>query len=96
VVEKAKKIVPKKHYGEFEAAELVPGKVEDRPYSPIKTLRRREGACRQYSMLTTAMLRAVDIDAKHITGILPNGDRHVWNEAKINGRNYALDTTWGL
>jgi len=63
--------------------------------SSKETLKSREGVRVQYSHLTTAMMRAVDIDAKHITDTLPNRGLHVWNEIKVDDRTYALDATRG-
>ncbi len=63
----------------------------------VKALNSKTGLCRDYSNLTAALLRAVGIEAKTVTGEAGNSGSwygHAWNEAKVGGRWISLDTTW--
>lgn len=72
----------------------------------ITVLQRRMGVCKGYSTLTAALLRAVGIPTKVISGVgvgmgIPDWDyvdktqsNHAWNEAYVDNRWIILDTTW--
>lgn len=78
------------------------------PYSAVDALKSRVGVCEGYSNLTAAMLRAVGIPAKKVSGYVLSGEddfpadaldgtggvNHVWNEAFVNGRWIIIDATW--
>ena len=52
-------------------------------------LSHKEGCCEAYAKLTMLLLREFGIEATVVTS-----STHMWNEVKINGTWYALDTTW--
>lgn len=63
----------------------------------VETLRSRKGLCRDYSNLTTALLRAAGIEARTVIGQARSEGKwlgHAWTEAKIAERWVSLDTTW--
>lgn len=63
----------------------------------VETLRSRKGLCRDYSNLTTALLRAAGIEARTVIGKAKVEGKwvgHAWTEAKIADRWVFLDTTW--
>lgn len=49
----------------------------------------KEGCCEAYSKLTMLLLRDLGINC-----VTVSSSDHMWNEVKINGRWYTLDTTW--
>ncbi|MDR0957642.1 MAG: transglutaminase domain-containing protein, partial [Clostridiales bacterium] len=72
-------------------------------------LKNRRSVCQGYASLVAAMLRAVDIPAKVISGyalgvsadsgwsdsvILSETTNHAWNEAFIDNRWVIIDATW--
>src|SRR5699024_7895753 len=59
----------------------------------IDTLESGKGICQDYTFLTTALLRSVDIESRYIEGHA--GARHAWAEAKVDGEWIELDPTWG-
>ena len=63
----------------------------------ITTLQMRMGICTGYSNLFAALARASGLEARAITGKARfDGKRyyHQWNEVKIDGVWYFIDTTW--
>jgi len=63
----------------------------------VKALETKKGLCRDYSNLTTALLRAVGIEARTVIGqAATNGSwyGHAWTEAKVGDRWISMDTTW--
>lgn len=73
----------------------------------LTVLKTKKAVCEGYARLTAALLRAVDIPAKFISGITQEngakgweagngtvGIAHAWNEAFVDGRWMILDTTW--
>lgn len=66
--------------------------------SPVVTLETKTAVAEGYSLLTAALLRAVNIPAVTIIGIAlrdgqPQGP-HAWNEAYVENRWINVDTTW--
>lgn len=72
-------------------------KFDDDVFNPddnaIDTLESGKGICQDYTFLTTALLRSVDIESRYIEGHA--GARHAWVEAKVDGEWIELDPTWG-
>ncbi|SHK10738.1 Transglutaminase-like superfamily protein [Caminicella sporogenes DSM 14501] len=66
----------------------------EKPRSAVETLRDKKGDCDEISYLYAALLRALDIPAKLVSGKIQK-DFHVWNEVKINGKWIIVDCTWG-
>ncbi|MHB9095075.1 MAG: transglutaminase domain-containing protein, partial [Eubacteriales bacterium] len=63
----------------------------------LKTLQNKKGLCGDYASLTTALCRAVGIDAKIVVGqVSSNSDwnGHAWNEIKVSDRWVIVDTGW--
>jgi len=63
----------------------------------LVTLQQQKGLCRDYANLTTALCRAVGIEARTVIGqTVLNGSKfgHAWNEIKVKDRWISLDTTW--
>lgn len=61
--------------------------------SAIETLETGVGICQDYTFLTTALLRSIDIPAHYVEGHA--GVRHAWVEAEIDDEWLVLDPTWG-
>lgn len=65
----------------------------------IYVLEQGSGVCHDYAELTKSLLTAVGIESTYEMGnVHPTNDTselHAWNQALINGKWYALDTTWG-
>lgn len=61
--------------------------------SAIATLNSGAGICQDYTFLTTALLRSIDIDSRYVAGNA--GGRHAWVEANIDGEWIEMDPTWG-
>ncbi len=63
-----------------------------------KTLERRKAIAEGYSLLTAALIRAVNIPAVTVVGYALKGKEvqgaHAWNEAYVDDRWINLDTTW--
>lgn len=61
-------------------------------------LKNRLAVCEGFTNLTVALLQAVDIPAKKVTGNA-NGvsgwDSHAWTEAFVDNRWVFIDSTWG-
>lgn len=62
-------------------------------------LEKGRGVCHDYAQLTRELLLSVDIEATYEKGEVINSsgetELHAWNQAYIDNRWYALDTTWG-
>lgn len=65
-----------------------------------KILSERKGVCQEYTLLFKAMLREAGIEAYTINGynrqngvLLP--DPHQWCAARVDGKWYMFDPTWG-
>lgn len=68
-------------------------------YNSTYVLRNRRGVCEGYTSLITALLRAVGIPARYISGdVVYNTkvgyENHAWTGAYIGGRWIYMDTTW--
>src|SRR5699024_7159299 len=61
--------------------------------SAIETLESGVGICQDYTFLTIALLRSIDIPAHYVEGHA--GVRHAWVEAEIDDEWLVLDPTWG-
>jgi len=61
--------------------------------SALSTLHAGSGICQDYAFLTTALLRAVGLEAHYVSGHA--GDRHAWVEVKIDDEWVEMDPTWG-
>lgn len=61
--------------------------------SAVATLELGTGICQDYTFLTTALLRAVDIKSHYVEGYA--GERHAWVEANLDGEWIEMDPTWG-
>lgn len=58
------------------------------------TLSTQKGICYDYSALLAAMIRSQGIPTKLVKGYTKNTDVfHAWNEVKINGQWWIVDTT---
>lgn len=62
--------------------------------SALKTLREKKGVCQDYSFLTIALLRSIDMEARFVEGVA-EGNRHAWVEVKVDGKWITMDPTWG-
>ena len=71
--------------------ELIFENGEERWYSTF-VLRNKRAICGGYANLNAALLRAVGISTKNISG--QAGEAHEWNEAFVDGRWINIDTTW--
>ncbi len=60
----------------------------------LKTLTTRKGVCQDFSFLTLALLRSIDLPARFIEGEA-GGQQHAWVEAWVDGRWISMDPTWG-
>ena len=60
---------------------------------PQKTLKERKGICFDYASLAAAMLRAVGIPCRVVTGYVDNIYYHSWISAYANGRWHRVDPT---
>lgn len=59
------------------------------------TIETKTGICHDYSVLTAAMLRSVDIPTKLIMGYKSDiTSYHAWNEVYLNGKWEIIDTTY--
>lgn len=63
--------------------------------SALKTLDLKSGVCQDYAFLAIAMLRALDMEANYVAGIVPVNERHAWVEVKVDGEWLEMDPTWG-
>lgn len=61
--------------------------------SAISTLESGIGICQDYTFLTTALLRSIDVESRYVEGYA--GGRHAWVEAHIGGEWIVMDPTWG-
>lgn len=61
--------------------------------SALTTLDLGSGICQDYTFLTTALLRSIDIESRYVAGYA--GGRHAWVEANIDGEWIEMDPTWG-
>ena len=53
-------------------------------------LARHEGCCESYARLTKLLCDLLDVEC-----IIVDGYDHMWNQVKIDGKWYIVDTTWG-
>ncbi len=63
----------------------------------MKALRTRKGLCRDYANLTTAMCRALGLEARTVIGLAGAGSTssgHAWNEVKVGNRWVSMDAVW--
>ncbi len=65
----------------------------------LAVLQSKRSRCQGYANLTAALLRALSIPTKVVSGYITynqwtNEWRHAWNEAYVNDRWVILDTTW--
>jgi len=73
--------------------------VEDDTLDAVWTLENQRGVCVEYSHLAEALLRSIDIPARHVYGAAPYSfpsgwQEHTWIEAFI-GKWVPMDPTWG-
>lgn len=61
--------------------------------SALSTLQSGQGICQDYAFLTTALLRAIGLEAHYVSGYA--GERHAWVEVKVDGEWIEMDPTWG-
>ena len=65
-------------------------------------LDKRTGVCRDFSLLFKYVAQAMDIPAFFVEGYTKDGqgyiqrEAHAWNVAKVNGKWYNYDTTYGM
>ena len=60
-----------------------------------ETLKSQSGICYDYSVLTAAMLRSIDIPTKLVMGYKNDIEKyHAWNEVYLDGKWINLDTTY--
>jgi transglutaminase-like putative cysteine protease len=65
----------------------------ENPLTSTYVLRNKRSICGGFANLTVALLRAVDIPSKGITGSA-GGNAHGWTEAYVDARWINMDTTW--
>lgn len=53
-------------------------------------LARHEGCCESYAKLTKLLCDKLGVEC-----IIVNGCNHMWNQVKIDGKWYIVDSTWG-
>ena len=72
---------------------------DDSEYSAYGALVNGKAVCSGYAAATNLLLMCVGIDSNVITGLATNletgeTENHAWNQVKIGGEWYHLDTTW--
>lgn len=68
-----------------------------------KTLRKKKGVCKQYSLLFAELCKHSKINCEFVSGHARNnprkskskGESHAWNVVKINNQWKMVDATWG-
>lgn len=63
----------------------------------VTTLQKKTAICMGYANLFAALTRAAGLETKVMTGkAVSNGKKyyHQWNEVKVDGKWYFVDTTW--
>lgn len=63
----------------------------------VTTLQKKTAICMGYANLFAALARAAGLETKVMTGkAVSNGKKyyHQWNEVKVDGKWYFVDTTW--
>lgn len=68
--------------------------------SALEVLRTREGECEAHSMLTSALLRSLNIPTRLVGGIVYSKENkaflyHAWNEVYLNDHFIPVDSTFG-
>lgn len=53
-----------------------------------------EAICVGYGKLASLMLDKLGIENSYVLGYVNNGGYHAWNQVKVDGEYYYLDTTW--
>jgi len=69
-------------------------------FSALEVLKTREGECEAHSMLTSALLRSLNIPTKIVGGIVYSEENkgflyHAWNEVYLDGYFVPIDSTFG-
>lgn len=69
-------------------------------FSALEVLKTREGECEAHSMLTSALLRSLNIPTKMVGGIVYSEENkgflyHAWNEVYLDGYFVPIDSTFG-
>ena len=80
------------------------GLMYDAEQSPMGTLQRGKGVCRDIAQLFKALCEAVNIPALYVVGDVRGRNLlnikklqpHAWNVVKADGRWLHIDATWGL
>ncbi|EJS48817.1 hypothetical protein IC9_03621 [Bacillus toyonensis] len=62
-------------------------------YTAYEALANRSAVCQGYALLTYQLLKEAGIETHIVTGT-GNGQPHAWNQVKIEGKWYHLDTTF--
>ncbi|MGG3660141.1 transglutaminase domain-containing protein [Bacillus pseudomycoides] len=62
-------------------------------YTAYEALANRSAVCQGYALLTYQLLKEAGIENHIVTGT-GNGQPHAWNQVKIEGKWYHLDTTF--
>lgn len=63
---------------------------KNRTKDPEKIFERRYGACDEHSILYVEMCRALGLQCRRVTGMVPAG-YHAWNSVKINDHWFQID-----
>lgn len=63
------------------------------PHHVYTLLTEGKGVCQAYALLTHRLLQELGVESRYVVGVA-KGENHAWNQVKVNGKWYHLDTTW--
>lgn len=69
-------------------------KTKSSPHSAFALLMEGQAVCQGYALLTYKMLNQIGVDVQYVVGVVDGNVPHAWNQVKIDGKWYHLDTTW--
>lgn len=67
---------------------------ENWAYGASGVLLHKEGVCQSYAVAFYMLAISANLDCHYVSGTIPDGRRHAWNQVKVNGTWYYIDCTW--
>ena len=78
---------------DYDYANYLNDTIPSRSYTALGALKYKYAVCAGYAKLFQLMCQLAGLECTYVTGNTPSG-YHAWNQVKIDGKWYNVDTTW--